>query len=363
MSCARPVRLSVALVAIIVTVVAMAVFGRPGPVDATSGDIAIVAYDLGNDHVFTDPPDWPYESEIKAVVHHPARLRGTAPMIMLLHGQQLSCYSADEQDWQWPCPPGVQPYPSHRGYDYLGRALARDGFVVVSISANGLNHQMGVAPQRARLINRHLELWQQLNDTGGGPLAGRFTAPGTGRPVRTDFRGMVDLTRVGTMGHSVAGEGVMYQAADANRAELPAGVRIRGAVTVASPGASGFFDVQVTRLPIAVMSSECWGQRDREYFDLASEDPEAVAFLVRLAKGNHNYFNTVWTSGPGPGDGDDTRCPTAPERPSAEQQQQLAVTYLRAFYAFSLRGDARGMPVLDGTRPVPGVGTVIETAP
>ncbi|NLU78551.1 hypothetical protein HCA58_09190 [Micromonospora sp. HNM0581] len=98
------------------------------------GDIAVVAYDLGNDHVFTDPPHWPYESEIKAVVHHPVRLSGSAPMIVPCTPQQLTCSSADERDWQWPCPSGVQPYPSHRGYGHLGRALARDGFVVVSVS-------------------------------------------------------------------------------------------------------------------------------------------------------------------------------------------------------------------------------------
>ncbi|NLU78552.1 hypothetical protein HCA58_09195 [Micromonospora sp. HNM0581] len=39
------------------------------------------------------------------------------------------------------------------------------------------------------------------------------------------------------MGRSLAGEGVMYQAVDVNRAELPAGVRNGGVVPVAAPGA------------------------------------------------------------------------------------------------------------------------------
>ncbi|MEU4160074.1 hypothetical protein [Actinoplanes sp. NPDC026670] len=80
------------------------------------------------------------------------------------------------------------------------------------MSANGLNANMGTAPERAHLINRHLAMLQQLTTTGRGPLAGRFTDAVTGRRSTVDFRGHLDMTRVGTLGHSVAGEGVYYQA-------------------------------------------------------------------------------------------------------------------------------------------------------
>ncbi|GAB7045954.1 hypothetical protein [Catenuloplanes indicus] len=319
---------------------------------AGTDPVAVAAYDLG-DQAFTDPADWAGgTSELRAVIHYPRAASGPLPVVMLLHGQQLACHSADENDWDsWPCPDGVRPYPSYRGYDYLGRALAADGFVVVSLSASGLNHHMGVAPQRGRLINRHLDMLRRLTTTGGGPLAGRVTDLTSGKPV--NLRGRLDLTRVGTMGHSVGGEGVMYQAADGNRGELPAGVRIRGVVSLASPGPSGFYDTRVTGVPIAVVSAGCWGLGGEEY----AEGAGVHGFRLRVTKGNHNFYNTEWTTGPGPVDGDDTDCPAETGRPTAAQQQALAVTYLRAFYGYALNGDRSGLPVLTGARPFPGVTT------
>ncbi|MHC3469377.1 alpha/beta hydrolase [Streptomyces sp. 7R007] len=333
----------------------------PGTRAEAADAVGVVEYNLG-DEAFTDPPDWDGAAEIRAVVHYPLKAAGRLPVVVLLHGQQLACYSADEADWEsWPCPAGVAPYPSYRGYDYLAEALARDGFVVVSPSADGVNHFMGVAPQRAHLLDRHLELLRQLDTTGGGPLAGHFTDPRSGRPVRVDFRHRLDLTRVGTMGHSVGGEGVMYQAADAHRGELPAGVRIRGVVAVASPGPSGFYDTLVTRTPLAVVSAGCWSLGGETYFEEARGRAGARGFRLRVTKGNHNFYNTEWTVGPGPTDGDDTTCPDTAGRPTATQQQNLAVTYLRAFYAYALKHDRSALPVLTGARAFPGVDTQADS--
>ncbi|MFD5425461.1 hypothetical protein [Streptomyces sp. NPDC127084] len=316
--------------------------------------VGIVEYDLG-DGAFTDAPDWEGSAEIRAVVHYPRKITDKLPVIVLLHGQQGACHSAEIEEW--PCPKGVAPYPSHRGYDYLANALARDGFVVVSPSANGINHHMGVAPQRARLINRHLELLKQLTTTGGGPLAGRLTDVQTGRPATVDLRNRLDMSRVGTMGHSVGGEGVMYQAAEANRRELPAGVRIRGVVSMASPSPSHFYDTLVTKTPLAVISAGCWSLGGEQYFEDARKASEARGFLLRVVKGNHNYFNTEWTVGPGPTDGDDTECPATAGRPSPKQQQGLAIGYLRAFYAYALKNDQSALPVLTGKKKFPGIAT------
>ncbi|MDR7277576.1 hypothetical protein [Catenuloplanes atrovinosus] len=339
-------RAAVAVAALAATVVGVQT------AQAGTDPVAVAGYDLG-DTAFTDPVDWPDgASELRAVVHYPRRSSGALPVVVLLHGQQLSCYSTDEADWgSWPCPAGVPPYPSHRGYDYLGRALARDGFAVVSLSASGLNHHMGVAQQRARLVNRHLELLKEITTSGGVPV----TDLATGRPA--DLRGRLDLTRVGTMGHSVGGEGVMHQAADSQRGAVPAGVRIRGVVSLASPGPSGFYDTRVTTAPIAVVSAGCWGLGSEEY----TQAEGVHGFRTRVVKGNHNFYNTEWTTGPGPTDGDDTECPEQTGRPTAEQHRSLAVTYLRAFYGYALNGDRSGLPVLTGARPFPGVATETVT--
>uniref|UniRef100_A0AAU3GPX2 Alpha/beta hydrolase n=1 Tax=Streptomyces sp. NBC_01401 TaxID=2903854 RepID=A0AAU3GPX2_9ACTN len=353
------VRLGVAGLALAAAAALLTV--APVPRAEAAETVGVVEYDLG-DTAFTDAPEWEGAAEVRAVVHYPRTITGRLPVIVLLHGQQLACHSADEGDWDsWPCPAGVDPYPSYRGYDYLADALARDGFVVVSPSANGVNHFMGVAPQRARLVDRHLELLKEFTTTGGGPLAGHFTDVRTGLPAAVDLRGRLDMSRVGTMGHSVGGEGVMYQAADANRDELPQGVRIRGVVSVASPGPSSFYDTLVTKVPLAVISAGCWSLGGETYYEDARGHAGAEGFRLRVTKGNHNYYNTEWTTGPGPTDGDDTECPDTAGRPSAEQQQSLAVTYLRAFYAYTLKNDRSGLPVLTGARTFPGIETQAES--
>src|SRR5262249_42171489 len=99
------------------------------------------------------------------------------------------------------CQGGFLPIQSHRGFDYSGRQLASHGYIVISISADGISARdnsvddLGAAA-RAELIDRHLEFWRTLNFEGAPPFGGLFA-------------GRVELTRVGTMGRSRGGEGVM----------------------------------------------------------------------------------------------------------------------------------------------------------
>ncbi|GIJ48408.1 hypothetical protein Val02_52940 [Virgisporangium aliadipatigenens] len=341
---------------------------------ATGRAVTALTYDLG-DTAFPIP-DSDGAAELRGVVRFPSRLpAGKLPLVLLLHGQNRSC-ALTEGDATWPCPAGVPEFPSYRGYDYLGEALARDGFVVVSIAAGGINHFMGVSPQRAALINKHLALWERFTSTGGGDLAGRFTDLATGRAAKPPLRGHVDLTRVGTLGHSVAGEGVMRHASDKYRGDWPPGVRVRGVVPIASryfnydniddDGVSPDRDVSgvlVTGMPFAVVSATCWGSGDEAYFRNARGRTQQPAFLVRLVAGNHNHFNTVWSDATDFPNGDDSTCPADPRRPSAQAQRDFAVTYLRAFYRMALKGDHSGEPVLTGARSVPGVNTEHEHLP
>ena len=352
------------LVATVMTVAGLAVAGYA---HAGSGPkvsaVSVVEYNLG-DTAFTDPPDWPapYAAEVKGRVFYPSNLTGKLPLVVMLHGQAGWCLPDD--DVGWPCPRGHQPFPSYRGYDYLGQALARQGFIVVSVSANGINEGVGTSQQRARLINRHLRYWQQLTN-GGGPLAHAFTQDTTGRPARVDFRGRVDLTRVGTLGHSVGSGGVMQQASDKHSGEWPPGVRIRGVVAMASPG---FFemeegDLRVTRASVGVISAQCWHTDDRQYIDVVRGRNKQPDYLATVIAGNHNFFNTVWTAATGSVYGDDTNCPQNPNRPTAKAQQNFAVAFLTAFYDKTLRGGTRGDDYLSGRKALPGAPSTIEYVP
>ncbi len=239
---------------------------------AQVGAVAVVVagYDLG-DAAFTDAQTGTV-SELRAVVYFPRPLTGRLPLIVVAHGSWWACDAKDAVTW--PCPSGSHPYPSYRGYDYLGGALAANGFVVVSISADAINQTSFDYGDRARLINEHLRMWQRLADSGGGPLAGRFVDPSTGRPLTSAFTGHIDMSRVGTLGHSRGGKGVMWQASDKHRGEWPARVRVRAVLGLApvkfDDPEGDHSDTLITTLPFTVMTGTCdgaVGEAGQQYLD------------------------------------------------------------------------------------------------
>jgi dienelactone hydrolase len=198
--------------------------------------------------------------DLTAVVHYPKKLAGHRyPVVLMSHGLWITCADRkawDEQDYEklaaWPCAPGTPAIPSYRGYDYLGKTLAAQGMIVISIDANSVIHLMGQEQDAARasLISRHLAMWQQLSASGRGPLAGKLRA----------FRGHADLTKVGLMGHSRGGRGTLLEAADVNQKNWPAGVRIKAVVPLAAaepyspdddPDNPEYTPYRITNLPVA----------------------------------------------------------------------------------------------------------------
>ena len=139
-----------------------------------------------------------------ADVHHPTDLSaGPYPIVLFLHGNHSSCYRGDRSGYGWPCREGWTPIPNHEGYDYLAERLASFGYVVVSVSGNGVNvlgnyvEDTGMR-QRGALLEKHLDLWDQWNTVGGDPFG-------------TTFVGAIDMTQIGVMGHSRGGEGAVHQ--------------------------------------------------------------------------------------------------------------------------------------------------------
>ena len=320
-----------------------------------AGPVAVADYNLG-DTAFTDPQSGTV-SELRAEVYYPRVLAGRHPLIVMSHGSWWAC---DVQAaTTWPCPAGSQPFPSYRGYAYLGEALAAQGFVVVSISADGINMTSFDYGDRARLVNEHLSLWEQLADHGSGPLAGKFSNPATGKPVAPDFAGHVDMKDVGTLGHSRGGKGVMWQASDKHKAEWPAGVRVRAVLGLApvkfDDPEGDHSDTLITTLPFAVVTGSCDGavhEAGQQYLDDLAGQNKAADFSIPLHGANHNYYNTNW-SPPFEFGEDDSTCP-ATEVPQPQQRDAL-VAYASAFYRYELYGDPSGLPILSGKQPLPGV--------
>jgi hypothetical protein len=358
--------------------------------------IGTVEYHLG-DQAFTVPNTGGAKAELTGIVHYPLDA-GKHPVVMILHGLWESC--ADRAAWaalgkaqaagdeaaagkqlgflnQWPCRPGVSGMQSYRGFDYLGEALARQGFVTISISADGLNavDPSGADGDTARtaLLNTHLAMWNRLATTGTGPLAGHLSHP-------VDFRGRLDMSDVGTLGHSRGGRAVQWQASAANLSDWPSGVRVRAVLPLAAvgPAIDGTPGQYLTAPGIPFMST--FGTCDQggfssvaegdAYFDEAKARPGQTATIrtVHLIGGNHNFFNTRWSPSSGLPAADDEALHTGPPgtcvsdadgstnvpQLSEPVERQALVTYASAFFRRYLDGDRSADPVLDGrVRPFP----------
>jgi hypothetical protein len=351
-------RTALAVTVVIALAFAFLASGRWRPASATDAgwpSVSAARYDLG-DTAFTDPRSGTV-SELRAVVHYPDRMSGRLPLIVMAHGSWWAC---DDQDSvEWPCTGGARPFPSFRGYDYLGAVLAAQGFVVVSISVDGINMNSFDYGDRARILNEHLRLWQQLASTGAGPLAGQFTDAATGRPVRPAFAGHVDLGRVGTMGHSRGGKGVMWQASDKHRSEWPGGVTVKAVLGLApvkfDDPEGDHSDTFTSRIPFAVLTGACdgaVGEAGQEYLDDVAGSGTVPVYALSLKHANHNYYNTDW-SPPFLFGEDDSTCPA--QELGQDRQRSALVAYAVAYYRFALLGDKDAERVLTGARPIPGV--------
>lgn len=322
---------------------------RPRPLPSPGPyDVARREYDFG-DRAF-QPTELGAKVEVRADVHFPKGLPdGPYPIVLFMHGNHSSCYRGARAGYRWPCREGWKPLPNHEGYDYAASRLASYGYVVVSVSANGVNvfgnrlEDSGMR-QRGELLEEHLDLWQAWSTTGGEPFDDRFV-------------GQVDMTTIGTMGHSRGGEGVVWHViVDRERAD-PFGI---DAILPIAP--VDFTRETVNRATLAVVLPYC----DGDVFDLqgvhlfddaryrVAGDPEPKHTLT-LYGANHNYFNTVWTPSSGyPGSFDDTfgRCEG---KLTPAQQRRVGAAYIVSYFRRYLGGETGLDPEWTGASTPAGV--------
>ena len=328
--------------------------GRPGPYQSITGE-----YDLPGVRL----PGLPEKVEMRAVVVAPRGAAGPRPLALFLHGRHIFCYRGSQEyvDQVWPCPADTDPVPSHRGYLQAQRLLASQGYVTVSISANGVNAQDGDiedygAQARSSLVRWHLAKWA---DWAG---AGRASAPDI---VRAAPR--AEMSRVFLMGHSRGGEGVSRAAMDSLTpppGDLVGRARwtVRGLLLI---GPTIFGHDPVPDVPSVTVLPGC----DGDVFDLQGQmfvdetrgvsKGRALHSALYVVGANHNFFNTEWTPGQSVapsvddffgGDEPDAVCaPGAPTRLTAAQQQTVGATYIAAAARLFVAGDDRVRPLLDGS--------------
>lgn len=332
--------------------------GRPGPFRTATGEYALDAVRL---------PGFDAPVEMRGVVVAPKGATGKRPVALFLHGRHATCYvpgKDDEVTIDWPCAKGAKPIPSHRGYLRDQRLLASQGYVTVSISANGVNGQDwnaedGGAQARSSLVRHHLARWA---DWAAAPA----TAPTAVRKAPK-----ADLSRVLLVGHSRGGEGVNRAAMD-SLYPPPAGqdgyrgkVRwhIRGTVLI---GPTIFGQNPVPDVPSLTILPGCDGDvsdlQGQVYADgtRGVSRGKALHSAVYMVGANHNYFNSEWTPGQAqaPADDDFWHDPEQPDpvcspgtatRLTADQQHRAGATYIASAARLFVAGDDRARELLDGT--------------
>lgn len=324
--------------------------GVPGTFETATGEYRLDDVAL---------PGFPVPVEQRAVVVAPTNAPGPRPLVLILHGMYYICHGDDGLTDQWPCPAGATEAPSYRGYLQAQQLLASQGYLTVSVSANGINGQSesteaAEIQARSSLVRLHLAAW-------AGWAADRAGAPAI---VRTAAR--PDLSKVMLMGHSRGGEGVNRAALD-SLSPPPAAQdgyhgearwTIRGVVHVAP---TAFGQNTVPEVPSVTVLPTCDGDlsdlQGQQYVDgtRGVGSGRALHSALYVLGANHKYFNAEWTPGesvtPAEDDAPETElcAPDAPTRLTAAQQRAVGATYLAAAARLFLAGDQRVLPLLDGS--------------
>jgi hypothetical protein len=332
------------------------------PDPGTTGPYAVTREEYNYGNSAFHPTGFPINVELIASVHHPTDMtNGPFPLIIFLHGRHATCYRGSTAALRWPCRTNETAIPSYQGYDYMAQTLASNGYIVVSISANGINaydNQVSDygAQARAELIQRHLNQWQTFNTTNTAPFG-------------TKFIGKVNLTRVGTMGHSRGGEGVVKH--HIYNASLGSPYNVRAVLPLAPVD---FSRNVINNVNLEVVLPYCDGDvNDNQgvhFFDDARYNvagDTGAKHTVQVMGANHNYFNTVWTPGLFPAGGaddwtaytsggsSDSQCGTVTgnKRLTATQQQGVGRAYVSAFMRVYVGGESQFLPLLTAAAPPP----------
>jgi hypothetical protein len=330
--------------------------GKPGAYRTVTGEYGLDPVQL---------PGFPEPVEMQAVVVAPTGATGSRPLALFLHGRHFTCYKPDgDIDGEWPCPAGSKPVPSHKGYVRDQKLLASQGYVTVSISANGINGQDwaaedGGAQARSSLVRQHLARWAEWTARPGTAPAAVRNAP------------KADLSRVLLVGHSRGGEGVNRAAMDSlypppaaqDGYRGPVRWRIRGTVLI---GPTVFGQNPVPDVPSVTILPGCDGDvsdlQGEVYVDGTRGVSRGAALhsAVYVVGANHNYFNSEWTPGQAEApafddfwedeENPDRVCtPGTRTRLTADQQHRAGATYIAAAARLFVAGDDKVRPLLDGS--------------
>lgn len=209
---------------------------------------------------------------------------GPFPLVLIVHGNKSNATASEE------------------GFAYLGELLAGQGFVTASVDQNFFNTGpldrsgglAGVDVARGWMLLEHLSAWNEWNQGSGTP-----------------FAGLVDMDRIGLIGHSRGGEAIAVAAHLAALDELPGDETvaldhdfgIRSLLALApSDGQYSPEDGPIRLEDVNYLALQ--GSHDADVTSFGGLDQyERVAFTgeepylksaLYIGHANHGHFNTGW---------------------------------------------------------------------
>jgi hypothetical protein len=258
----------------------------PVAVEYNLGETTITQSMFAEDSRFRNMP-----VRLNGIIAVPGGEGAPYPVVVILHGNHPGCPipEGDMVD-RWPCDPDVER-PNYRGFDYLVRRLAAQGYVALSININADNTLGFGEPvpieRLGQLVDLHLKALAQA--TSGGP-----------NKFGVELEGRADLSRLAFIGHSQGGEGAYWltqkSALDTQDSFKNHGYGPVYGILMIAPSAN-WGGARGARVPLTVILPACDSdvlhQDGQLFYEITRLDPEQSSWAssVWLESANHNYFN------------------------------------------------------------------------
>ena len=261
---------------------------------AAPGDLPVaVEYNLGETTIVQErfPADSRFHNmpvRLNGIIAVPDE-DGPRPVVVIFHGNHHGCPVDEMGVDRWPCDPALEQ-PNYRGFEYLVRQLAAQGYVALSININAENTfgfgEPTPGERLGQLLDRHLQALAAA--TAGGP-----------NDFGVELAGRADVSRLALFGHSRGGEAAFSLA---NSPDMAAAGRGYGPVAGVLQIAAAAVSVDPwtgSAVPLATILAACDGDvvaQDGQFFyegTRLAPDRTQWATSAWLERANHNYFNQI----------------------------------------------------------------------
>lgn len=272
------------------------------------------------------------------------------PVVLFMHGRHRICSGVPvAQSMNINCAGTM--IPSHKGYNYILDVLASRGFIAISVdtydiqpSNSSTNYEV-----RGRLVLEHLNRLRDWDLNGTDPFGGKF-------------QNRIDMTRIGLVGHSRGGEGVVAAAKINDVESATYGHSILAVAAIAPTDQQSTTSWNAEHAPYFLLTGAADGdvrnQGGFRIYDRAfptGATPQHVKTIAWVYGANHNFFNTIWTPDslltiPHGFDwaSDDFQAAWTGPRITDDQQRQVALVTLSAYFQWLLMGTTPYREVFTG---------------